>query len=87
MNRPPGDPDVDPLLAALNELPRPASADDVERRILRRSRALYVRERDGSAWRGSLSAFAHHVIVPLSLVGIVVLYMAWAIGAALVPYR
>ena len=88
MNRPPTDPrEADPLFAALKDLPDESCAPDVERRIHRRSRSLYLQAQDGSSRDRSVLAVASRVVVPLSLAGIVVLYMAWAIDAALIPFR
>lgn len=88
MSRTPIDPlDADPLLTAMKDLPEPSCAEEVDRRILRRSRALYTQERGGATRMGALLAAARTVAVPVSLAGVVALYMTWAIDAALLPFR
>lgn len=76
------DPPIDPLLAALRELPSFAAAGAGEDRARRAARAAYVRSFEGSAWHTSAAGFFGKAAVPVVLAGIVGLYMTWAIAAA-----
>jgi hypothetical protein len=81
------DPPIDPLLAALRELPSFGAGAGVaeragEERLRRSARAAYVRRFEGSAWQTSAAGFFGKAAVPVFLAGIVGLYMTWAIAAA-----
>jgi hypothetical protein len=73
---------VDPLLAALRELPSFGVEGTGEDRLRRSARAAYVRRFEGSAWQTSAAVFFGKAAVPVFLAGIVGLYMTWAFAAA-----
>jgi hypothetical protein len=75
-------PDNDPLLTALRELP-PATIDgSADARLRREARAAYVRSFEGYPWYGAALGKVGRAVVPISLAGIVGLYMTWAIATA-----
>ncbi len=78
-------PENDPLLAALRQLPSHAMAGAIETRLQRQARAAYLRSfypDSRSAWDSPAIGFVGRAAVPLCLAGIVGLYMSWAISTA-----
>ena len=73
---------VDPLLAALAQLPTRAMDGDQESRLQRQARAAFTRRFEGSGWDSPLAGFVGKAAVPVFLAGIVGLYMTWAFAAA-----
>lgn len=76
---------IDPLLAALRQLPTLAIEGSAEARLREgraQARAAYVRGFEGSSWSASASTALGRIAVPVFLAGVVGLYMTWAIAAA-----
>jgi hypothetical protein len=73
---------LDPLLAALRQLPTRTVDGDHESRLQRQARAAFTRRFEGSGWDSPLAGFVGKAAVPVFLAGIVGLYMTWAIAAA-----
>ncbi len=70
------EPEKDPLLEALENLPAPAVPTDGTKRM---ARAAYVESFDGSS---PMFRRMRAAVVPTVLASVIVLYLSWAFAAA-----
>lgn len=70
------EPEKDPLLEALRDLPPPVAPTDATKRL---ARAAYVASFDEGS---PIFRWARAAIVPTVLASVIVLYLSWAFSAA-----
>ena len=77
------DPDDDPLLRALRDLPTPTADATSDRRLAREARAAFLEAAtSGGTPLSRLVSVSRRAAVPVVLAGVVGIYLTWAFSMA-----